>query len=54
MICLTVTGTEKWVEYYDVDNITKAVFDCFNGIVLKDDRKIYSLLAEKGLISTMD
>ena len=47
MICLTVTGTEKWVEYCDVDNITKAVLDCFNGIVIKDDRQVYSLTVEK-------
>ena len=31
----------------DVDNLTKAVFDSLNGVVICDDSQIYSLYAKK-------
>jgi Holliday junction resolvase RusA-like endonuclease len=47
LICLSATGPEKWIENCDIDNIAKAVLDCFKGIVIEDDKQVYALFADK-------
>jgi Holliday junction resolvase RusA-like endonuclease len=47
MIVFSVTGPITYLENVDIDNVAKMVLDGCKGIVFKDDRQIFSLIAEK-------
>lgn len=46
-VIISVSMDEKRLESVDIDNLAKAILDCFNGLVYEDDSQIVSLLAFK-------
>ncbi len=46
-IIISVSMNEKRMQEVDIDNLSKAIIDCFNGLIFEDDSQIVSLLAFK-------
>jgi|ERR1051325_2599716 Holliday junction resolvase RusA-like endonuclease len=49
-IALLVTGPLKYIQRIDLDNAQKLLFDCLKGSVIKDDKQIFSVMAEKQIL----
>lgn len=48
-VIISVSMDEKRLENVDVDNLSKAILDCFNGLIYEDDSQIVSLLVFKDI-----
>ena len=46
-VLISVSMDVRRLGYVDVDNLSKAILDCFNGLVYEDDSQVVSLYANK-------
>jgi Holliday junction resolvase RusA-like endonuclease len=46
-VILDISMDEKRLEQVDIDNLTKSVLDCLNGLVIDDDSQVLNILASK-------
>jgi hypothetical protein len=52
MVVFSVTGPIDYLDNVDIDNVAKSILDICKGILFKDDRQVYSLIAEKHIQPT--
>ena len=50
-VIISVSMEKKRLDNVDIDNLSKAILDCFNGLVYEDDCQVISLYAEKNTFS---
>ena len=48
-IVISISMDEKRLKEVDIDNLSKAVIDCFRGLLFIDDSQIQNLLAKKNV-----
>jgi len=46
---LRISMDEKRLNLVDVDNLTKSILDCMNGLVFEDDSQVLNILARKDI-----
>lgn len=47
LVCMQICGSEKYLKNVDIDNVVKYMLDVMTGIIYKNDKQVFILVADK-------